>query len=48
VGTAIGLALVLPFVPLFLVPFAALILLLHPVARAAALPLGGRPAGVGR
>jgi hypothetical protein len=48
VGTAIGLALVLPFVPLFLVPFAALILLLHPVSRAAALPLGGQPAGVGR
>ena len=31
---------VLPFIPLFLVPLAALVLLLHPVARAVALPLG--------
>jgi hypothetical protein len=48
VATPGFLALVLPFVPLFLVPFAALILLLHPVSRAAALPFGGQPAGVGR
>ena len=39
---------VLPFIPLFLVPLAALVLLLHPVSRAAALPLGRQPAGVGR
>ena len=42
------LAVVLPFLPLFLVPCAALILLLHPVSRAAALPLSGQPAGVSR
>lgn len=39
---------VLPFIPLFLVPLAVLVLLLHPVSRAAALPLGRQPAGVGR
>ena len=42
------LEVVLPFLPLFLVPCAALILLLHPVSRAAALPLSGQPAGVSR
>ncbi|MGD1052815.1 MAG: hypothetical protein ABR950_03200 [Candidatus Dormibacteria bacterium] len=41
-------ALVLPFLPLFLVPFAALVMLLHPASRASALPLGGQPAGYGR
>ena len=38
----------LPFLPLFLVPLAALVLLLHPVSRAAALPVGGQPARGGR
>ena len=33
--------LLLPFVPLFLVPFVALTLLLHPASRAAPLPLSG-------
>ena len=42
------LAVVLPFVPLFLVPCAALVPLLHPASRAAALPLSGQPAGVSR
>jgi hypothetical protein len=42
------LAVVLPFLPLFLVPCAALVLLLHPASRAAALPLSGQPAGVSR
>ena len=42
------LAVVLSFLPLFLVPCAVLILLLHPVSRAAALPLSGQRAGVGR
>lgn len=42
------LAPTLPFIPLFLVPLAALVLLLHPVCRAAALPSGRQPARVGR
>jgi hypothetical protein len=47
--TALGfLAPTLPFIPLFLVPLAALVLLLHPVSRAAALPLGRQPVRVGR
>jgi hypothetical protein len=42
------LAPTLPFIPLFLVPLAALVLLLHPVCRAAALPSGRQPARGGR
>jgi hypothetical protein len=42
------LAPTIPFIPLFLVPLAALVLLLHPVSRAAALPSGRQPARVGR
>jgi|ERR1017187_2345724 hypothetical protein len=42
------LGLLLPVVPLFVVPLAALILLLHPASRAAALPLSAQPDGISR